>query len=113
MQALSYDLFAKGALSDQQKESIVDKYFNPELCDTDDLPVSMRCTLKFLQAHLPWLEHFPQISIRVCREIHSIVLPTNVIGGHLTSRWFAPLHMYTACMYVHRDTWHLVVDIRF
>ena len=45
MQASTYELFFAGVVSESEKQAILDKYFDPDLCNSQLPPVSTRLSL--------------------------------------------------------------------
>ena len=45
LQALTYELFFAGVVSESEKQAILDKYFDPDLCNSQLPPVSAKFSL--------------------------------------------------------------------
>ena len=44
MQASTYELFFAGVINESEKQAILDKYFDPDLCNSQQSPVSTELT---------------------------------------------------------------------
>ena len=70
MQASTYELFFAGVISESEKQAILDKYFDPDLCDSQQSPVSAEFNLHIHPPYQVWTILLPAQSYLYTVHVH-------------------------------------------